>query len=226
MDERPNQHQTDFEADFESAKRARYERLSLLTLDIAEAAGACARDKEGDIDPRQVSRAMAAISRAIWVHQTIERLREGKPLSRRELMHLAFGEHGFYQKSEIQTRNISLKDEMIAHGTIVHSSSVQSSRPETPECDDNGIDDKNIAHKKISHKKINHEKNAKKNNSGENIDCGLSEDKLAGDRLLMSLNSRTLLTGDGQLNDPQFFDPLKLFHHTGFESRCDEFVPP
>lgn len=207
MDECPNQHQTDFE----SAKRVRYERLSLLTLDMAEAAGDCARDKEGDIDPRQVSRAMAAVSRAIWAHQTIERLREGKPLSRRELMRLALGEHSFYQKPEVQTRDISCEDEMVTHQTVV-----QSSGPATPESDD----------KKIAHKKIAKKNNAHKNNDEERTDCGLSEGAPSSDRPLMPLNSPTLLTGCGQPNDPQFFNPLKLFNHTGFETRCDGLVPP
>ncbi len=84
----PNNH----EADFESAKRARYERLSLLTLDMAEAAGRCARDHKGEIDGRAVSRAMAALSRAVWAHQIIERLRQGQSLSRADLMRLALGE--------------------------------------------------------------------------------------------------------------------------------------
>ena len=82
----------DQEADFESAKRARYERLSLLTLDMAEAAGRCARDHKGEIDGRAVSRAMAALSRAVWAHQIIERLRQGRSLSRADLMRLALGE--------------------------------------------------------------------------------------------------------------------------------------
>ena len=51
--------------DFEAELKARYERLSLLTLDLAEEAGR--------------SRQVAEMTRAIWVHRTIEKLRTGKP---------------------------------------------------------------------------------------------------------------------------------------------------
>ena len=99
MDDRPHQ----YESEFEAAKRARYERLSLLTLDMAEAAGNCARGVDGEITPRKVDRAMRSVSRAIWAHQVIERLRQGKPLSRRELMRLALGEHSFYRNETTDT---------------------------------------------------------------------------------------------------------------------------
>ncbi len=85
--------------DFETAKNARYERLSLLTLDMAEAAGKCVRDKREEIAPCEINRAIAAVSRAIWAHQIIERLRLGKPLSRRDLMVLALGKH--YKKRTV-----------------------------------------------------------------------------------------------------------------------------
>ena len=85
--------------DFETAKNVCYERLALLTLDMAEAAGKCVRDKNEEIAPREINRAIAAVSRAIWAHQIIERLRLGKPLSRRDLMVLALGKH--YKKRRV-----------------------------------------------------------------------------------------------------------------------------
>ena len=83
--------------DFESAKRARYERLSLLTLDMAERAGQAANEHSALREARGFNKAMAAMSRAIWAHQIIERLRMGKPLSRGELKRLALGSHVFYR---------------------------------------------------------------------------------------------------------------------------------
>ncbi len=89
------------DAAFEAEKRARYERLSLLTLDIAEIAGKSIcdiKDKTpGTEQCRHLEKAMASLSRAIWAHQIVERLRQGKPLSRRELMRLALGAHSFYR---------------------------------------------------------------------------------------------------------------------------------
>ena len=93
MENGPDHQQTDFEA----AKRARYERLSLLTLDMAERAGQVANDHSALREARGFNKAMAAMSRAIWAHQIVERLRMGKPLSRGELMRLALGSHSFYR---------------------------------------------------------------------------------------------------------------------------------
>lgn len=68
--------------EFAEALAARYERLSILTLDLAEEAGEAAvnfslvdrANKPGHFDRR-----IAAMSRAIWAHRVIERLRLGKP---------------------------------------------------------------------------------------------------------------------------------------------------
>lgn len=78
------------EGSFEDARMRRYERLSLLTLDLAEEAGECARSigyvESGGTTPRKQRGAKARftqglenMSRAIWAHQVIERLRTGKP---------------------------------------------------------------------------------------------------------------------------------------------------
>lgn len=78
------------ESSFEDARMRRYERLSLLTLDLAEEAGECARSigyvESGGTTPRKQRGAKARftqglenMSRAIWAHQVIERLRTGKP---------------------------------------------------------------------------------------------------------------------------------------------------
>ena len=95
---------------FEAEKRARYERLSLLTLDIAEIAGKSVCDlKNKTLDTEQcrhIEKAMASVSRAIWAHQIVERLRQGKPLSRRELMRLALGEHSFFHLEKTNKKQL------------------------------------------------------------------------------------------------------------------------
>lgn len=75
---------------FEQARMERYQRLSLLTLDLAEEAGECARSMAyahngGTASPKMrrvkspFTQGMENMSRAIWAHQVIERLRTGKP---------------------------------------------------------------------------------------------------------------------------------------------------
>lgn len=129
----PNDH----EADFESAKRARYERLSLLTLDMAEAAGRCARDHKGEIDGRAVSRAMAALSRAVWAHQIIERLRQGRSLSRADLMRLALGEA---YEDRINPCTDNAKPDELIHCAYEDD---EPSSPATPCYLENNIEEKN-----------------------------------------------------------------------------------
>ena len=79
---------------FETALRERYERLSLLTLDLAQAAGERAREGGEQPAPQKTStndaevrpakgragfdRAIASMSKAIWAHTVVERLRAGK----------------------------------------------------------------------------------------------------------------------------------------------------
>lgn len=66
------------DADFDAALTARYRRLSMLSLDLADEAGDAARsfsvvergDKSGKFERR-----INAMARALWAHQTIERLR-------------------------------------------------------------------------------------------------------------------------------------------------------
>ena len=68
---------------FDDALAARYARLSLLTLDLAEEAGETARsfayvdkgEKQGRFERR-----VAAMSRAVWAHRAIERLRRAPAL--------------------------------------------------------------------------------------------------------------------------------------------------
>ncbi len=78
------------ESSFEQARMERYQRLSLLTLDLAEEAGECARSMAyahngGTASPKMrrvkspFTQGMENMSRAIWAHQVIERLRTGKP---------------------------------------------------------------------------------------------------------------------------------------------------
>ncbi len=67
------------DADFEAALAERYRRLSLLTLDLAEEAGEAAVnfslvDTKG-VRPAFFDRRLAAMTRAIWAHRVIERLR-------------------------------------------------------------------------------------------------------------------------------------------------------
>ena len=68
------------ETEFEAELRARYERLSLLTLDLAEEAGEAAVSfsvvEKGDKTGR-FERRIAAMTRCIWAHKEIERLRCG-----------------------------------------------------------------------------------------------------------------------------------------------------
>jgi|GEM_PF-5462048 len=65
--------------DFAAKLTARYERLSLLTLDLAEEAGEAAVNwSMVDNDPKRpgrFERRIAAMTKAIWAHQAIERLR-------------------------------------------------------------------------------------------------------------------------------------------------------
>ena len=66
---------------FEAALQARYERLSLLTLDLAEEAGEAVRDFSRVDLGRQKGRfdhGVAAMTKAIWAHTVIERLRGGE----------------------------------------------------------------------------------------------------------------------------------------------------
>ena len=56
----------------------RYRRLSILTLELAEEAGASAINGPGvdrGAQPSMFDRRMAAMSRAIWAHRVIEKLR-------------------------------------------------------------------------------------------------------------------------------------------------------
>jgi|GEM_PF-5479275 len=64
---------------FNEALAERYQRLSLLTLDLAEEAGKAALDPEA----YSFDRPMAAMTRAIWAHQIIERLRLSCPESKK-----------------------------------------------------------------------------------------------------------------------------------------------
>ncbi len=69
------------ETRFEDALRARYERLSLLTLDLAEEAGEAVRSfsyVDRREKPGRFERGVAAMTKAIWAHQSIERLRKGE----------------------------------------------------------------------------------------------------------------------------------------------------
>jgi len=67
--------------DYDRFRQARYQRLSLLTLDLAEEAGEAAVnfarvDNKGD-RPSIFERRIAAMTRVIWAHQAIERMRNG-----------------------------------------------------------------------------------------------------------------------------------------------------
>lgn len=67
--------------DFAAALAERYQRLSLLTLDLAEEAGEAAVnfslvDKADR--PSRFERRIGAMTRAIWAHRVIERLRLGR----------------------------------------------------------------------------------------------------------------------------------------------------
>ncbi len=82
--------ETDHNSSFEEARRARYERLSLLTLDLAEEAAHCAKhvSEWEDHRPdraRDFARSMASMSKAIWAHQVVERLRTGRGLDAQDL---------------------------------------------------------------------------------------------------------------------------------------------
>ncbi len=71
--------------EFERALDERYRRLSLLTLDLAEEAGEAAVnfslvDTKG-VRPAFFDRRLAAMTRAIWAHRVIERLR-GAPAAK------------------------------------------------------------------------------------------------------------------------------------------------
>ena len=66
---------------FEAALAARYKRLSLLTLDLAQEAGEAVRDfARVDLGKARgrFDHGVAAMSRAVWAHTVIERLRTGK----------------------------------------------------------------------------------------------------------------------------------------------------
>jgi len=72
---------------FEAALKSRYERLSLLTLDMAEEAAMTARDHSRLASPKQVAKDLtqqrqgrfeyhiAAMTKAVWAHRVIEQLR-------------------------------------------------------------------------------------------------------------------------------------------------------
>lgn len=82
--------ETDHNSSFEEARRARYERLSLLTLDLAEEAAHWAKhvSEREDHRPdraRDFARSMASMSKAIWAHQVVERLRTGRGLDAQDL---------------------------------------------------------------------------------------------------------------------------------------------
>ncbi len=65
-------------ADFDAELTARYRRLSLLTLELAEEAGEAAQSfslVEAKNKVGRFERRIAAMTRAIWAHQAIERLR-------------------------------------------------------------------------------------------------------------------------------------------------------
>ena len=71
------------ETSFEAALKARYERLSLLTLDLAQEAGEAVRDRartERGAGPGRFDHGVRAMTKAIWAHTVIERLRTGKPV--------------------------------------------------------------------------------------------------------------------------------------------------
>ncbi len=84
-------HESACDADFEAALAERYRRLSLLTLDLAEEAGEaarCAKAHQSEevnfllVDTKGArlaffDRRLAAMTRAIWAHRVIERLRSG-----------------------------------------------------------------------------------------------------------------------------------------------------
>ena len=72
------------ETSFEAALKARYERLSLLTLDLAQEAGEAVRDRartERGAGPGRFDHGVRAMTKAIWAHTVIERLRTGKPVA-------------------------------------------------------------------------------------------------------------------------------------------------
>ena len=65
---------------FDDALADRYHRLSLLTLDLAAEAGEAAlhySQSNRENKPSRFDRHMATMTRAIWAHQVIERLRRG-----------------------------------------------------------------------------------------------------------------------------------------------------
>ena len=74
------------DVDFAVALQERYQRLSLLTLDLAEEAGGAAQhetpgERMEDFrrkKPGRFERRIAAMTRAIWAHKEIERLRTGR----------------------------------------------------------------------------------------------------------------------------------------------------
>ena len=72
------------ENSFEAALKARYERLSLLTLDLAQEAGEAVRDRartERGAGPGRFDHGVRAMTKAIWAHTVIERLRTGKSVA-------------------------------------------------------------------------------------------------------------------------------------------------
>lgn len=70
---------------YDEAVQARYERLCLLTLDLAQEAGEAAQDwsqmpvgaraSKGHDRPGRFDRAVATMTRAIWAHKILDRLR-------------------------------------------------------------------------------------------------------------------------------------------------------
>ncbi len=69
------------DSDFSAALRTRYEQLSLLTLDLAQEAGEAVRDfSRVDLGPAKgrFDHGIASMTKAIWAHTVIERLRGGE----------------------------------------------------------------------------------------------------------------------------------------------------
>ena len=68
-------------ATFEAALQARYQRLSLLTLDLAQEAGEGVQDfarVDLGTSTGRFDHGIAAMTKAIWAHSVIERLRGGE----------------------------------------------------------------------------------------------------------------------------------------------------
>ena len=73
-------HEDDENSSFQAALNARYEGLSLLTLDIAIEAGESVQEfSRVDLGPKRgrFDHGVASMTKAIWAHTVIERLRGG-----------------------------------------------------------------------------------------------------------------------------------------------------